>query len=125
MLLLVLSAPLAGAYLAAQAVLYRMDKGWAYSATARDNERDPGILAARGDKALRNFLETYGIFIALAVATELTGGGDWLTAWGGWVWLAARIAFLPLYISGVFLVRSIFWNISALGLLMMFVGVVW
>ncbi len=120
---LVLSTLVASAYLGVQSVLWRMDKGWAYSATSRDNERPSGILAARGNKALRNFLETYGIFIALAAATELSGRADWLTEWGAWVWFAGRIGFLPLYVTGTFLLRSVMWQISMIGLGMMFLGV--
>ena len=74
-------------------------------------------------KALRNFLETYGIFVALALATELSGRSDVLTQWGAITWFVARIVYLPLYVTGVQNIRSLVWFISFLGLIAMFIGV--
>ena len=120
---LVWSAAVAAAYILVQSTFYRMDHGILFAGSARDNERAPSLLNARAEKALRNFLETYGLFIALAVATELTGRSDGLTQWGAEIWLAMRIAYLPAYISGLPFLRSGIWMVSAAGLVMMFVGV--
>lgn len=122
-LLLVLSTTLFGSYIAVQSLLYRADVGMMYAATARDDDREPGLYAKRADRALRNLLETYAVFVALSVATELSGHADWLTFWGGWTWFVARWAYLPLYVFGVFMVRSLVWCVSAIGLAMMFFGV--
>lgn len=123
MTLLIWSTAVAAAYIVVQSAFYRLDHGVIYAGSARDNERAPNILNARADKALRNFLETYGLFIALAVATELTGRSDGLTQWGGAIWLAMRVLYLPAYISGIPFLRSGIWMVSAAGLVMMFVGV--
>lgn len=120
--LLVWSTVLLGAYLSTQAILWRIQKGWVYSSTARDDEPPANVLTARGNKALRNFLETYGVFIALAVATELSGRSDDLTRWGAHIWFWSRWVYLPLYVFGVLYWRSLVWNVAGIGLGLMFIG---
>lgn len=120
--LLVWSTALLGLYVSTQALLYRMQHGVLYSATARDDEPAPNELTARGIKALRNFLETYAAFIALAVATELSGRSDGLTQWGAHIWFWGRLAYLPLYVFGVVYIRSLVWTVAGIGLGLMFLG---
>ncbi|MBE7732525.1 MAPEG family protein [Devosia faecipullorum] len=121
--MLIWSAVLALAYVIVQSTAYRLDYGVRYAGSQRDNERSPNKWAARGERALRNFLETYGIFIALAVATELSGRSDGLTQWGTQIWFWARGAYLPAYFIDVPLMRSAFWMVSLIGLVLIFVGV--
>lgn len=121
--LLIWSAALAGAYLIVQSTVYRLDYGVAHAATGRDDERQPGKWTARANRALRNFLETYAVFIALAVATELSGRTDGLTQWGAHLWFWARLVYLPAYFSDVPFLRSSIWMVSAIGLALFFVGV--
>ena len=121
--LLIWSAALAFAYLVVQSTAYRLDYGVAFAGTQRDNERAPNKWTARGNKALRNFLETYAIFIALAVATEISGRSDGLTQWGVQIWFWARWAYLPGYFIDIPFLRSGIWTISMIGLSMLFIGV--
>jgi uncharacterized MAPEG superfamily protein len=121
--LLIWSAALAGAYLIVQSTVYRLDYGVVHAATARDDERAPSKWTARANRALRNFLETYAVFIALAVATELSGRSDSLTQWGAQLWFWARLVYLPAYFSNVPFLRSSIWMVSAIGLVLFFVGV--
>lgn len=120
---LIWSAALAFLYLTVQSTAYRLDYGVKFAGSQRDNERPPNKWAARGEKALRNFLETYGIFLALAIATEISGRSGGLTQWGTQIWFWARVAYLPAYFVEVPLVRSAFWSISLVGLVMLFIGV--
>lgn len=121
--LLIWSAVLAMAYLTVQSTAYRLDYGLLHAGSQRDNERAPNKWTTRGNRALRNFLETYGIFVALAVATELSGRSDGLTQWGSQIWFWARWAYLPAYFIDIPLMRSAFWLVSLAGLVMLFVGV--
>lgn len=121
--LLVWSSALFALYLGAQSTLYRVQHGIRFANSPRDDEPPPNVLTARSDRALRNFLETYGVFIALAVATELAGRSDALTQWGAHIWFWSRIVYLPLYLVGVQDIRSLVWFISAIGLALMFFGV--
>ncbi len=121
---LVWSAALAFAYLGTQTILFRRQVGLAKANGKRDNDPPPDKWTGRGERALRNFLETYAIFVALAVAVELSGRSDFLTVWGAGLWFWARVAYLPLYMFGITPWRSHVWVLSALGLVMMFAGVV-
>ncbi|MEO8757171.1 MAG: MAPEG family protein, partial [Devosia sp.] len=59
----------------------------------------------------------------LMVAAHLADRGDPLVLWGAGLWYVARIAYLPLYLWGVLLVRSLVWCVGAVGLGLMFFGV--
>jgi uncharacterized MAPEG superfamily protein len=121
--LLVWSTILAGTYLGVQLTLYRLDYGLEHANSQRDQERPPNKWTVRGQRALSNFLETYGVFVALAVATELSGRSDGLTQWGAHVWFWARWAYLPAYFIDIAQMRSLIWTVSAGGLAAMFFGV--
>jgi uncharacterized MAPEG superfamily protein len=121
--LLLWSLPLYGLYLGAQSLIYRWKHGLRYAQTARDDEAPPGELLGRAERALRNFHETWPVFIVLALVAHLTGPGDPFVYWGAMVWLVGRAAYLPLYLSGVFGIRSLVWSIATTGLGAMFYGV--
>ena len=121
--LLVWSTILAGAYIGVQSTLYRIDYGVKHANSQRDDERPPNKWTVRAQRALNNFLETYAIFIALAVAVELSGRSDGLTQWGAVVWFCARWAYLPAYFIDIRQLRSSIWTVSLIGLLLMFAGV--
>ena len=121
--LLIWSVALPGFYIGAQAMLYRAQHGVSFPATGRDNEPAPNVWNQRAQKALRNLLETYGVFVALAAATEIAGRSDLLTQWGALLYVFGRAAYLPLYLFAVPYLRSLVWGVAALGLVSMFVGV--
>lgn len=121
--LLVWSTTLFGFYIGVQSILYRLQHGIWFAGSGRDHEVPPDIWNARAQKALRNLIETYGVFVALAVATELSGRSDGLTQWGAQLYFWARWVYLPLYLSGVQYVRSLVWLVAASGLTLMFFGV--
>jgi uncharacterized MAPEG superfamily protein len=53
---------------------------------------------------------------------QLSGGNDALTAWGASLYLAGRMAYLPLYIAGLGSLRSLSWGVSIIGLGLLFFG---
>jgi uncharacterized MAPEG superfamily protein len=93
-------------------------RGYRWTASSREGLVPPltGI-ANCFDRALRNFLETFPIFAAIVLATELTGRQGPITFWGVHLYFWARLAYVPLY--GVPVVRSVFWNIATSGILML------
>jgi uncharacterized MAPEG superfamily protein len=121
--LLIWSTVLLGGYVSVQAILYRLQHGFVFSATSRDHEPPPNIWTARGNKALRNFLETYPAFIALVVVIELSDRSEPLTQWGGHIWFWSRWVYLPLYIFGVPYIRSLVWTVASSGLGLMLLGI--
>jgi len=120
--LLIWSTALFALYVGVQSILYRVQHGVQYAATGRDNEPAPTLMTARGNKALRNFLETYPVFAVLLIA-NLLQVPDPLCSWGAEIYLVARVVYLPLYIFGVQYIRSLVWTVAMLGLVVMFFAV--
>jgi len=91
--------------------------GYRWTATARDRPMPPleGV-AGRLERAARNFLETFPLFAAVVLLAHVAGKESALTWWGANLYVWARVAYLPLYVSGVFLLRSLVWNIAAFGI---------
>ena len=75
-----------------------------------------GPVCGRASRALANYVENLGPFIAMdlaLIATQQTGG------WGATVWILARIVYLPIYLVGTPYIRTAIWAVSVIGLLMM------
>jgi uncharacterized MAPEG superfamily protein len=106
---------------AAQAANVQYGLRWA--ASPRDVEMPPlGPIPGRISRNFRNYMETFPFFAAAVLAAELAGVHDALTYWGTVAYLGGRIAYTVLYISGVPLIRSLFWNVAAFGMLAVLVA---
>ncbi len=98
------------------------DRGPRYLAGARDEARpSANVLAGRLDRALRNFLETYPAFLALALGLAVTGKTGGIAATGAVIWLIARVLYVIVYATGVPVVRTLIWLVSILGLVLMLI----
>ena len=85
---------------------------------ARDKDMPPlNDVAARLERASANFRETFPIAIVTLFGVVVADKTGPITAIAGWVWLAARVVYLPLYWSGVEKWRTVVFGISALALL--------
>ncbi len=95
------------------------ETGIAYNASARDEAAPPpGKVTARLERAKQNLFETLPLFAAAVLAAHVGGAEGNLTLWGCWMYLAARVAYVPLYALGIPMVRSLVWLVSLAGLLM-------
>ena len=114
------------AHLTAASFAFKAQVGNAYTVGARDEDIRPVGVAARLDRAQRNFLETFAIFAAAVLMLGvLDETGGWLSEVGAAVYLAGRIVFLPLYAAGTPWLRTFSWNAATLGLVMVMAAVVW
>lgn len=110
-------------YVSVDSFLLKGSVGNAWTVGARDNSPEVGPVAARAHRALWNLLETAPAFLAVTLVAELTArGGAWVT-WGVLLYLAARTAYLPAYLSGLPWVRTVFWQVATLGIVLILVGV--
>lgn len=84
---------------------------------ARDENLPPmNPVAGRLSRAQANFQETLPIAIVALLGVVLAGRtSDW-TAIGGWIWLGARLAYLPIYGLGIPKIRTLFFLVSLIGL---------
>jgi len=76
----------------------------------------PNPISGRTMRAQANFLETFLIAIVALLGVVIAGRTSSITALGGWIWLGARVVYLPLYAAGVPVVRTIVWTVSMVGL---------
>lgn len=102
-----------------------LQRGYAWAAGARDQAM-PALtgLAGRLGRALQNFSETFPLFIAAVLLAHITGRHGWMTEWGVQMYFWARIAYLALYAAGVFLLRSIAWNVGTLGIVLLLLSLI-
>jgi uncharacterized MAPEG superfamily protein len=91
--------------------------GREWNVGARDEQLPPpNVLTGRTARAQNNFLETFPIAIVALAGVVIANRTSATTALGGWIWLGARVAYLPLYAAGIRVVRTIVYAISMIGL---------
>ncbi|MBG6116931.1 MULTISPECIES: MAPEG family protein [unclassified Sphingobium] len=84
---------------------------------ARDESLPPlNALAGRLTRAQANFQETLPIAIVALIGVVVAGRTSDMTALGGWIWIGARIAYLPVYALGIPMVRTLIFMVSLIGL---------
>ena len=109
---------LAQVMLAAAAIT--RERGTQWNASARDGQAPPPwLLAGRLQRAQANFLETFAVFAAAAIAVVVAGRQDSSTALAVQLYFWARLAYVPLYAAGIPYVRSLAWLVSLAGILML------
>lgn len=100
------------------ATLSTQQRGLKWNASARDGMAAPltGI-AARVDRATRNFLETFVFFAAAVLAVVVAQKTSSWTALGAQVYFWARLVYLPVYTAGIPYLRTLAWAVGLYGLL--------
>jgi len=88
-------------------------RGVRWNAGARDGTPPPltGV-AARLERAWRNYLETFPLFAALAVAVVVAGRGSDHTALAAQLYFWARLVYVPVYAAGIPYLRSAVWAVA-------------
>jgi uncharacterized MAPEG superfamily protein len=94
--------------------------GSKWNTGARDEELPPPQpLVGRLARAQANYFETFPV---AAAAILILASADLATRWtaiGAWLWLGARIIYLPLYAAGVPVVRTLVFLASVVGIALM------
>ena len=85
----------------------------------RDNLPEISVIADRLDRAKNNMLESLPIFLSLALLALVKGGDTSEVAQAASIFLIARIVYVPVYVSGVPMFRSLVWLLAVASLLMM------
>ncbi len=97
------------------------DGGLGYAMSNRDGEVAMSLITDRLTRGLRNFVETYGAFVALALALAVTGKTGGLGATGALIWFWARVFYVPIFTAGIPVARTGIWTVSIIGLVMMLI----
>jgi uncharacterized MAPEG superfamily protein len=104
--------------LAWAAIAARRQQGLKWARGPRDEDRPITGVAARLDRAFRNYMETFPLFAVAVIANLTRETSNVLTLWGCVLFVAARVVYVPLYAAGVPGLRSLVWFVSIIGLLM-------
>ena len=116
--ILALAALLALAHIMIAINLKTRQYGTAWNMGARDEALPPlNPVAARLERARNNYLETLPVAVIALFGVVLAGKANELSVIAGWVWLGARVVYLPLYWAGVPKVRTLVWLVATLALL--------
>ncbi len=106
------------------AVRANLEIGTEYFLTPRDDapprELSPGL--ARLRRAFANHLETFPLFIVAVVALALAGKSSGLTVACAWLYLGARVLYVPAYLYGWNPGRSLIWAVGFAATLIMLVA---
>jgi uncharacterized MAPEG superfamily protein len=104
--------------LVAAAQAANMQYGLKWAASPRDAEMPPlKPIPGRISRNFRNYMETFPFFAAAVLIAQAGGVHNALTYWGAIAYLGGRLTYTALYISGIPLIRSVFWNTATFGML--------
>jgi uncharacterized MAPEG superfamily protein len=103
------------------AVPVNFQMGVAYTGGNRDEQRQPTGIPGRLKRALDNHFEAlimFSIVVFVVVAGEASSS---LTEACAWIYLWARVLYIPAYVSGIFLLRSAVWSVGFLATAVMLI----
>lgn len=106
------------------AVRANLELGSKYFLSARDTPmpKAPSTGTQRLKRAYDNHLEALLPFAIAAVVVTLAGAGTGLTAACAWLYLAARVLYVPAYLYGWVPWRSVFFGLALLATGLMLVA---
>ena len=119
---------LAGLLQAAQFALFaipaNMQLGTGYTSSPRDRppSRQLSVVAGRLQRAMNNHFEGLILFTLAVVVVTLGDRASGLTAACAWLYLIARIAYVPAYLLGLVPWRSAIWLVGFLATMAMLVA---
>ena len=90
--------------------------GWAFG--NRDTQPELPAWVERSRRAQANMAENLLPFACFVILVQLSGNAGDLSALGAQLFLVARIAYLPLYLFGVKVVRSLAYMVGLVGMIM-------
>lgn len=116
---LVLAVLLAFVQLTLYSVAGNLAFGPRYTLGPRDASPDwaSAPITARLRRAYENLLETLPLFAIAVLVAHVSGTASAVTAVASQVYLGARIVYIPCYVSGIPVLRSVVWSVAALAIL--------
>ena len=119
---------LAGLLQAAQFTVFaipaNMELGVGYTSSARDRppSREMSAVTGRLQRALNNHFEGLILFTLAVVVVTLGNQSTPVTQYAAWIYLAARVLYIPAYAFGWRPWRSAIWGVGFLATLTMIVA---
>lgn len=91
----------------------------------RDNPPELTVMAGRLDRAKNNMQEALPMFLGLALLALATGRDTSVVTDAALVFLIARVVYVPAYMSGIPVFRSLVWLSGVAGLVVMALPLTW
>ncbi|KPQ06321.1 MAG: putative membrane protein [Rhodobacteraceae bacterium HLUCCA12] len=123
LLTLALAALLQAAQFILYSVLAQKQVGPRYAASPRDEPRQLTGTAGRAQRALNNHFEGLILFTIAVVVVTLSDRGSGFTAACAWLYLGARVLYVPAYLLGWTPWRSLIWAIGWFASILMLLAV--
>ena len=117
--MLALSVVLGFVQLFAAAQGATMQRGAKWNMSPRD-EKMPDLtgIPARLDRAFKNFMETFPFFVVAILLVTVLKAETNTSALGARLYFFARVLYIPLYATGIPVMRTIVWFASFVGIFM-------
>jgi uncharacterized MAPEG superfamily protein len=93
-------------------------RGLRLALSNRSDVPEPSPLASRAERAARNMLENLVLFVAVVAAAHLAGAPPGDVAPGAHVFFWARLAYFPVYLAGITVLRTALWAAGVAGMAM-------
>ena len=90
----------------------------------RDQMRPLTLVGQRAARALANMQEALPVFLALALMNMIAAPGAPDAVIGAWIFLAARVLYVPVYLAGISVVRTLIWIAGVVGLILMLIPLI-
>ncbi len=107
----------------ATGVAVMRQRGVAFTASARDDQRPITGAEGRVIRAFANFMETFPFFAVVVLVGSLLNRHGTLTVVGAYLYFCGRLVYWPLYVGGVPYARSLCYAVATLGIVLVFVGI--
>lgn len=96
------------------------ETGLGYNVGARDaSATPPGKLTARAQRAQANLFETLPLFAVAVLIAHVANIHTSQTVLACWLYLGARVVYVPLYLLGVPVLRTLVFGVSVWGLIIL------
>lgn len=116
-----LAALLQVAQIGLSAMSMNRDVGASWNASPRDNQPEFSALTGRLRRAVSNHFEALSLFTIAVLMVSLEDRSNVLTVFSAWLYLAARILYVPAYAFGRSPWRSVIWAVGFLATMAMII----
>jgi uncharacterized MAPEG superfamily protein len=108
-------------HVSADSFSFKAQVGNSYTVGPRDQPIERTGAAGRLHRAARNYTENLALFTAVVFLLHATDESSSLSHSGSGAWIGGRTAYLLAYASGVPWIRTVCWQVSMIGLVLMMV----
>ncbi|SMO37394.1 MAPEG family protein [Paracoccus laeviglucosivorans] len=116
---LALAALLQAAQIGLAAMSMNRDVGAKWNAGPRDRQPEFSAVTGRLRRAVDNHFEGLVLFTIAVIVVSLSDAGGILTGFCAWLYVLARVAYIPAYAYGWTPWRSVIWGVGFLATLVM------